>query len=129
MCPETINKALLLQEGIWKFELSWTAVYFPIKNVLYVLILLNFITITLLAIAINWFITTNDNIDGLSSQLAMFELNTTKPQRQNSSSLENYMSALSSTVEDNADTLQQINEHLKIININITQTKHTLIRI
>ena len=103
--------------------------YFPIKNVLYVLILLNFITITLLAIAINWFITTNDNIDGLSSQLAMFELNTTKPQRQNSSSLENYMSALSSTVEDNADTLQQINEHLKIININITQTKHALIRI
>ena len=26
MCPITINKALLLQEGILKFELSWTAV-------------------------------------------------------------------------------------------------------
>ena len=26
MCPKTINKALLLEEGIWKFELSWTAV-------------------------------------------------------------------------------------------------------
>jgi len=28
MCPITINKALLLQEGILKFELSWTAVKF-----------------------------------------------------------------------------------------------------
>ena len=28
MCPITINKALLLQEGILKFELSWTAVIF-----------------------------------------------------------------------------------------------------
>ena len=26
MCPITINKALLLQEGILKFEISWTAV-------------------------------------------------------------------------------------------------------
>ena len=26
MCPITINKALLLQEGILRFELSWTAV-------------------------------------------------------------------------------------------------------
>ena len=28
MCPITINKALLLQEGILRFELSWTAVAF-----------------------------------------------------------------------------------------------------
>lgn len=28
MCPITINKALLLQEGILKFELSWTAVMY-----------------------------------------------------------------------------------------------------
>ena len=27
MCPETSYKALLLQEGILRFELSWTAVW------------------------------------------------------------------------------------------------------
>ena len=32
MCPITINKALLLQEGILKFELSWTAVVNNIVN-------------------------------------------------------------------------------------------------
>ena len=26
MRPKTINKALLLQEGVWEIELSWTAV-------------------------------------------------------------------------------------------------------
>ena len=30
MCPITINKALLLQEGILRFELSWTAVSYII---------------------------------------------------------------------------------------------------
>ena len=32
MCPITINKALLLQEGILRFELSWTAVIANINN-------------------------------------------------------------------------------------------------
>jgi hypothetical protein len=34
MRPITINKALLLQEGILRFELSWTAVYknIPLKS-------------------------------------------------------------------------------------------------
>jgi len=39
MCPETINKALLLQEGIWKFELSWTAVHSNIHSYRYKLII------------------------------------------------------------------------------------------
>ena len=33
MCPITINKALLLQEGILKFELSWTAVVYNIDQI------------------------------------------------------------------------------------------------
>ena len=33
MCPITINKALLLQEGILKFELSWTAVTLIVPSV------------------------------------------------------------------------------------------------
>ena len=33
MCPITINKALLLQEGILRFELSWTAVMLIVPSV------------------------------------------------------------------------------------------------
>ena len=33
MCPITINKALLLQEGILRFELSWTAVTLIVPSV------------------------------------------------------------------------------------------------
>ena len=35
MCPITINKALLLQEGILKFELSWTAVIFSLALLIF----------------------------------------------------------------------------------------------
>ena len=38
MCPITINKALLLQEGILKFELSWTAVTKLITKLFHLLI-------------------------------------------------------------------------------------------
>jgi peptidoglycan hydrolase CwlO-like protein len=103
--------------------------FLSIKNILCLSILFNLVTIILLAISINWFITTNDNIDNLGSQLAMFELNTTKPQKQNLSSLESYMSEISSTVEDNADALEQIKEHLRIMDLNLAQIKrNTVIR-